>query len=382
MNKALKLEQVAIIKTYIDQQDGSELAAAKKYTDDEIEKVTGAATTLEGRVTTAEGNITTLIGDDASKSVRTIANEELAAQLIPEGAKEALDTLKEIADWIQKHPDDAAAMNSAIEALEALVGKIPEGATATTIVAYISEVVAAAQSAIDEEVAKKANKVTGATNGNFAGLNANGDLVDSGKKAADFDVAGAAAAVRGSTEETVASVDAKVKTINDTTIPATLQSAKDYADGLATNYDAAGAAAAVQGETSETVASVDAKVGTITGTTIPAAIQTAKDYADGLATNYDAAGAAAAVQGTTTETVASVDTKVSTLTNTTVPAAIQTAKDYADGLAGNYDAAGSASAVQGDTTATVKDVKDVVDSMGYATDDEVKTVLGLLPAAE
>ena len=32
----------------------------------------------------------------------------------------------------------------------------------------------------------KADKVDGATNGNFAGLDANGNLVDSGKKAADF----------------------------------------------------------------------------------------------------------------------------------------------------------------------------------------------------
>lgn len=52
---------------------------------------------------------------DAGKSVRTIANEELAAQLIGENADEALDTLKEIADWIQQHPEDATAMNTAIE---------------------------------------------------------------------------------------------------------------------------------------------------------------------------------------------------------------------------------------------------------------------------
>ena len=74
---------------------------------------------LEGRMDTAEGKITTLIGNDAGKSVRTIANEELAAQLIADGADEKLDTLKEIADWIQAHPGDAAAMNSAIQALQA-----------------------------------------------------------------------------------------------------------------------------------------------------------------------------------------------------------------------------------------------------------------------
>ena len=47
-----------------------------------------------------DAKVTTLIGSDTSKSVRTIANEELAAQLIPTTAAEALDTLQEIAAWI------------------------------------------------------------------------------------------------------------------------------------------------------------------------------------------------------------------------------------------------------------------------------------------
>jgi hypothetical protein len=74
-----------------------------------------------------QDKITTLIGSDTNKSVRTIANEELAAQLIPEHAKEALDTLAEIAAWIQDHPDDAAAMNSKITALEGVVGDSTAG---------------------------------------------------------------------------------------------------------------------------------------------------------------------------------------------------------------------------------------------------------------
>lgn len=60
------------------------------------------------------GKVNTLIGDDSGKSVRAIANEELAAKLIGENAKESLNTLEEIAAWIQDHPDDAAAMNAAI----------------------------------------------------------------------------------------------------------------------------------------------------------------------------------------------------------------------------------------------------------------------------
>ena len=56
--------------------------------------------------------LSTLIGNDANKSARTIALEELAAQLIPQDAQAALDTLQEIAAWIQQHPDDAAAINA------------------------------------------------------------------------------------------------------------------------------------------------------------------------------------------------------------------------------------------------------------------------------
>lgn len=61
-------------------------------------------------------------GDDEGKSVRTIANEEIAAQLIPSDAKEALNTLQEIADWIQDHPEDASQMHTQIGDLEEAVG--------------------------------------------------------------------------------------------------------------------------------------------------------------------------------------------------------------------------------------------------------------------
>ena len=76
------------------------------------------ATAIEDHKIAIDNKVTTLIGSDADKSVRKIANEELAAQLIPANAAESLDTLQEIAAWIQDHPDDASAMNSAIEVLQ------------------------------------------------------------------------------------------------------------------------------------------------------------------------------------------------------------------------------------------------------------------------
>lgn len=107
--------------------------------------------TLDANLTEVSGKVTTLIGSDAAKSVRTIANEELAAQLIPASAKESLDTLQEIAAWIQQHPDDAAAMNTAITNLQNLVGTLPAETTATTVVGFITAEVAA----IRQELANK-----------------------------------------------------------------------------------------------------------------------------------------------------------------------------------------------------------------------------------
>lgn len=81
------------------------------YAKEVADKATGNAATVGAKVDT-------LIGDDADKSVRTIANEELVKQLIPENADASLDTLQEIAAWIQDHPSDASAMNGKITALE------------------------------------------------------------------------------------------------------------------------------------------------------------------------------------------------------------------------------------------------------------------------
>lgn len=112
----------------------------------------GAVDKAQGAATANKATIDQLVGADKGKSIRVIANEELAAQLIPETADETLNTLKEIADWIQKHPNDAAAMNSAIEKLKTLIGTIPtEGVTAKDITGYIAEVKAALENSVATE---------------------------------------------------------------------------------------------------------------------------------------------------------------------------------------------------------------------------------------
>lgn len=98
--------------------------AALAYKAQVSESDLDAALTAVLAAKAAKADVDTLIGTDTGKSVRTIANEELAAQLIPEGAQESLDTLTEIAQWIQDHPDDAAAMNTAIAKLNGIVAGI------------------------------------------------------------------------------------------------------------------------------------------------------------------------------------------------------------------------------------------------------------------
>lgn len=153
----------------------------------------------------AQAGVDTLAGDDTGKSARTIANEELAKQLIPENAKESLDTLAEIAAWIQAHPDDATAMNKAIADLTALVGTLPEDVESATIVAYIKEAIDNAIAALAIGDYAKAADLT-ATVARIAALeadthtHANKDVLD------------------GVTAEKVAAWDAAE------------QNAKDYAD--------------------------------------------------------------------------------------------------------------------------------------------------------
>ena len=133
----------------------------------------------------AAANTATLIGEDANKSVRTIANEELAAQLVAEGAKESLDTLGEIAAWIQSHPDDASAMNAAITALQKQVQGIDAGEG--TVKKYVDDAITAlsiGDYAKAADLTALAGRVTTLEGASHSHTNKDElDLIESGDKA-------------------------------------------------------------------------------------------------------------------------------------------------------------------------------------------------------
>lgn len=94
---------------------------------------------LKLKVNTAAEQAARLTGDDANKSARAIAAEEVAK--IVAGADESFDTLKEVADWISSHSNDASAMNSAIKALQNIVKGIGGEGESATVVAYINDAI-------------------------------------------------------------------------------------------------------------------------------------------------------------------------------------------------------------------------------------------------
>ncbi len=123
-----------------------------------------AISALQGRMTTAEGDIDKLEEADAALDIAVKAAQKAADDvtnafntfMTSEDVDQTVNTLKEIQAEIDK-------MTDATELATAIAGK--------------------------------ADKVEGATEGNFAGLDAEGNLVDSGKKATDFATTGALADV-------------------------------------------------------------------------------------------------------------------------------------------------------------------------------------------
>lgn len=105
-------------------------------------------TALAARVSANEGDLTTLKAGASTEG--SVAYQ--IAQIVNENNNGSIDTLNEIAAWIVSDTTGAAKMAGDISTLSS----------------------------------SKADKVASATAGNFAGLDANGNLTDSGKKAADF----------------------------------------------------------------------------------------------------------------------------------------------------------------------------------------------------
>lgn len=195
--------QVADLKT---RMGNAETAIGTKAAQSDLEALQGRVTTAEGKITTLEGEmdvvqaatagydasktiasdiqvakdsagaanalaeenktkVNTLIGSDTGKSVRTIANEELAAQLLSGDADADFTTLQELAAWIENHPEDASAMNAAITSMKQNLGYTGEnlGTAPETVDKRIADAISALETKINIGNYATSEQLTGAT---------------------------------------------------------------------------------------------------------------------------------------------------------------------------------------------------------------------------
>ena len=101
------------------------IGAASAYTDSEVKKVTGKLDDLNAALyANASGD---------AKSIWSISYQVLAQELLGETkADDNFKTLQELAAWLENHPEDAAAMNNSISALQTWSGLV-ETAINTTL---------------------------------------------------------------------------------------------------------------------------------------------------------------------------------------------------------------------------------------------------------
>lgn len=191
------------------------------------------------------------ISENAAEIVKI--NAALAAALENEG--EGLDSIKELATWIEEHGEEAAGYAAAIEALEALVGD-------TAVATQIANAIAAenlAQYAKTADIEGTLAKVD--TQGTVtAAINAAIDALAIGDYAKAADLTALAARVTTlenagyqNNAQVVASIEAAIAALKAENLwdaqgaAATAEAnAKAYADSLAGNYDIKGAAATAE----------------------------------------------------------------------------------------------------------------------------------------
>jgi hypothetical protein len=186
----------------------------------DVIKVNGSPLEIDGKSVNIDlssyvtnNQLSALVSTDTGKTIREIANDEIASKLISSDAKESLDTLEEIAAWIQAHPEDAASMNESIVSLEKSAHThdnkaVLDGITSDKVTAWDAA----------EQNAK--------------------DYVD-GKVDGKFDASGSAAAAETAAKAYVDGLLDELDIVNTYELKGAadtaLEAAKSYADGKATS---------------------------------------------------------------------------------------------------------------------------------------------------
>ena len=269
---ATKINGKANVGTADDTSDMDTLKGAKKYADEKAAAVQTEVDALEAKVGTVPESKTVVQMIEEAQEAATYDDTEIKAKVqantnaigvlngeatvegsvkktvadeiakVIADAPESFDTLKEISDWISSHSDDAAAMNSAITALQGILDGIgdTESGEKATVVAYVTDAIAAlniGDYATAAQLTALAGRVT--TLEGASHTHANKELLDTYTQTE----ANLADAVTKKHVHANATELDKIAAGDKAKWDAAEQNAKDYADSLASDYDAAGSAA-------------------------------------------------------------------------------------------------------------------------------------------
>lgn len=178
------------LDTYKTSTDG---AYDAKTVYDAIAAAQTAATYDDTAIQTAIGNLEDALGEGFSESA-TVADAVAAAKSVVAAASSDYITVTPSTDATDGHAIYTIGTSGIDTAISSAIAAVVNGAPETfDTLKEISDWITAdttGAAAILADVANKADKVSGAVSGNFAGLDANGNLTDSGYKAADFQAAG------------------------------------------------------------------------------------------------------------------------------------------------------------------------------------------------
>lgn len=241
-----------------------------------------ADSALQGVDTTAKGtNVKVTLGKDG-KNV-TVAVDETALGTALDGK---VDKVEGSSLMTQAEHEKLAAVEASADVNVIEVVKV--NGTALSV--------SAADKSVDIDLTGKADKVASATSGNFAGLDSNGNLTDSGSKAADF-----ATAAQGAKADTaIQGVTGETAVTNSNYIEVSVEAAEDANTHEVTLSSHANV-------TTHTVS--DAVVGTADGLATAADV---KSYVDGkttIAAHTESVAAPSETTPTGTMVVSSVTTE-------------------------------------------------------------------------
>ena len=198
---------------------------------------------LEGKITANTNAINKLNGEGEGSVKKAIddAFNDFATKVTDDAV---VNSYKELIDWAAEHGGEAAEMVEAIEANETAIGEIntfigslPEGATVTTVIAYVEKL-----------VSDEAARAEGAESALSERLDAVEEMLSDGEGSVADQITEAADAAKEAAIE-AAAADATEKA------DAAEAAAKEYADGLNTTMD--GRVAALEGINHEAYIAAD-----------------------------------------------------------------------------------------------------------------------------